>query len=464
MSVADIASDDRVKFEAQPRAADPALSVRTCLSYGVGTVGTAILLNVVAVYLPAFMATVLGKSTAIAGTLLMVSKLYDILADIVIGVASDRTRSRLGRRRPYLLAGAILSAITVGAIFDPPLMAQIDIVWIMAALLVLYSTAYSLFNVPYMAIPAEIAGSFHGRTRLLSFRTFFVAVGQLIALSGTGWLLQGLGGGRHGYAVVGWIMAAVILVTELGTFFGLRDVAGTERTRGPETGWRNGLRSAAGNRPFILLMGSKLMQLIALSASVTTSLLFMLNTLKVGYSGQASFSLAQNIAIAASMPVWVRIAPRIGKKWTYIGAIAVYSIVSLSWLAAGQAEPLSLIAARGVGMGLSAGGILLMGTSMLADTMAYDHLRTGLRREGMFSSLYAMTEKMAYAIGTGLMGVYLSVAGYISTTQGHLAQQPASVTTALYFGVAVLPVLLMAVSTMFLFFYSLDEQKLTARD
>ena len=100
---------------------------------------------------------------------------------------------------------------------------------------------------------------------------------------------------------------------------------------------------------------------------------------------------------------------------------------------------------------------------MLADTMAYDHLRTGLRREGMFSSLYAMTEKISYAIGTGLMGLYLSAAGYISTTQGHLAQQPASVTFALYFGVGVLPVLLMGISTAFLFFYRLDETMLTAR-
>jgi GPH family glycoside/pentoside/hexuronide:cation symporter len=113
-------------------------------------------------------------------------------------------------------------------------------------------------------------------------------------------------------------------------------------------------------------------------------------------------------------------------------------------------------------MGISAGGILLMGASMLADTMAYDHLRTGLRREGLFSSLYAMTEKIAYAVGTGLMGIYLSAAGYISTTGGRLAEQPASVTMALYFGVGVLPVLLMAGSTAFLFFYVLDEKKLAA--
>ena len=462
MSLAGLASDERRESPARTEV-QPLLGLKTCLSYGVGTIGTAVLLNSVAVYLPAFMATVLGKSAVTAGMLLMLSKLYDILADMVIGVASDRTRSRLGRRRPYLLAGAILGSATVGAIFDPPAIPGFDLVWVMAVLLVLYSTGYSLFNVPYMAIPAEIAGSFHGRTRLLSFRTFFVAVGQLIALSGTGWILQSLGGGSHGYAIVGWVLAAVILVSELGTFFGLRGVPGTERNRGFESGWRKSFRTALGNQPFRLLMGAKLMQLIALSASVTTSLLFMLNILKVGYSGQASFSLAQNLAIAASMPVWVRIAPRLGKRWSCVAALLVYSLVSLSWLAAGPGEPMLLIAIRGVGMGISAGGILLMGASMLADTMAYDHLRTGLRREGMFSSLYAMTEKISYAIGTGLMGLYLSAAGYISTTQGHLAQQPASVTFALYFGVGVLPVLLMGISTAFLFFYRLDETMLTAR-
>ena len=85
---------------------DSALPMSVCLSFGIGTVGTAILLNTVTVYLPAFFATVLGRSAALGGLLLTISKLYDILCDIAIGLASDRTRSRLGRRRPYMLAGA----------------------------------------------------------------------------------------------------------------------------------------------------------------------------------------------------------------------------------------------------------------------------------------------------------------------------------------------------------------------
>ena len=84
------------------------LSVALCLSFGMGTVGTAILLNTVTTFFPALMATVLGRSTALAGLLLTVSKLYDIGADLAIGAVSDRTQSRWGRRRPFLLIGAVV--------------------------------------------------------------------------------------------------------------------------------------------------------------------------------------------------------------------------------------------------------------------------------------------------------------------------------------------------------------------
>ncbi len=163
--------------------------VGVCLAFGVGTVGTAILLNTVTVYLPAFMATVLGRSVATAGLLLTLSKLYDVLCDVVIGLASDRTRSRFGRRKPYMLAGALIGSLAFVTIFNPPIVDGPALLLKIGLLLVIYSTGYSLFNVPYLAMPPDIAVSYHGRTRLFSFRTVFVSIGQLAALSGTGWLL-----------------------------------------------------------------------------------------------------------------------------------------------------------------------------------------------------------------------------------------------------------------------------------
>jgi GPH family glycoside/pentoside/hexuronide:cation symporter len=440
-------------------AAPPTLGV--CLAFGVGTIGTAVLLNTVTVYLPAFMATVLGQSVAAAGLLLTLSKLYDVVCDIVIGLVSDRTRSRFGRRRPYMLAGSIVGSLAFGLIFAPPIVTGHALLWEMGLLLVLYSTGYSLFNVPYLALPPELAGDYHGRTRLLSYRTFFVSIGQFTALSVSGWLLHAIGGGRHGYAVMGLLLGAIILLTELGSVVCLRGAPSALPPATPGGPNRPELASLFSNGPLCLLMAAKFSQLLGVSIAISSSLLFMLNVLGIGYVAQADFSLAQNVAIALSMPVWVRASRRRGKRLCAMAAAAIYAAGSLTWLLAAPGETMTVIALRGAMIGFAAGGLLLMASSMLPDVMEYDVRRTGLRREGLFSSVFAVIEKSAFAIGPGLIGVYLSHAGYLPTRFGHIVAQPAGVVSALYVGVAVLPAVMVGLSVLFLSFYRLDENTLS---
>jgi GPH family glycoside/pentoside/hexuronide:cation symporter len=453
-----IALDAAPEITATPAARSPSLGV--CFAFGIGTVGTAVLLNTVTVYLPAFMATVLGQSVALAGGLLTLSKLYDVICDIVIGLASDRTQSRMGRRRPYMLAGALVGSLAFCLIFDPPFATGHILAWEMGGLLVLYSTGYSLFNIPYLALPPELAGDYHGRTRLLSYRTVCVSIGQFVALSGSGWLLHAAGGGRAAYSIMGFTLAAVILLTELATVFGLHGSTASA-VAGPSVGQSIGsLGSLFRNRQFCLLMASKFLQLISISISFSTSLLFMLNVIGSGFLGQANLSLAQNIAIAVSMPAWLKISRRLGKRVSAMLAIAIYAVATLSWLLAGHGESTAGIVARGIVLGFGAGGIVLMASSMLPDVMEYDRLTTGLPREGVFSSCFAVIEKTAFALGPGLIGAYLSFAGYIPSFGGHIVVQPPSVLTALYVATAILPALTIGVSAVFLIFYQLDEARL----
>ncbi len=165
------------------------LSLALCLGFGVGTVGVSIMLNTVTTYFPAFLSTVLGQSPQLAGLLLMVSKLADAVIDLAIGLVSDRTRSRWGRRKPYLAAGALLSAVAFIMLFAPPVLDQRGLVLWMGAALVIYSAAYSLSNVPYLAMPGELTRGYHERTRLLGWRTLFLSLGQLLAMAGTAALI-----------------------------------------------------------------------------------------------------------------------------------------------------------------------------------------------------------------------------------------------------------------------------------
>jgi GPH family glycoside/pentoside/hexuronide:cation symporter len=436
------------------------LGIGTCLGFGVGTVGVSIMLNAVTPYFPAFMTTVLGQSPALAAGLLMGSKLYDAVADIVIGRLSDRTRSRWGRRRPYLLAGAAVSAASFLMLFTPGVMSESWLIAYMIAGLVLYSTGYSLFNVPYMTMPSEMTDGFHERTRLLSFRMVFVSIGQVLAGAGTGALIDRGGGGGAGYAMMGLVMAIVILAAMTAAFFG---TAGARQIARSQTAARlpgGQIALLWRNRPFMLIALAKIFQFFGFASVSTTGLLFLLNVVHVGYPGQIQFSLSQNVATFVSLPFWVWTGRRIGKRRTYLIGVGLFVLGALSWLGADAGITTPAIWARGVIGGLGAGAMLLMAISMLADTMAYDRRLTGLHREGLLSGIIAVIEKTASALGAAVVGLLLSSAHYIPTMRGELVPQPPSAIHALYISFAVIPAVLFIGNALCLYLYDLDERKL----
>ncbi len=438
------------------------LPLKLCLGFGVGTVGVSIMLNTVTTYFPAFMATVLGQSPELAGYLLMVSKLADAVVDVVIGMASDRTRSRWGRRKPYLAAGALLSAVSFVMLFSPPALSQGALVAWMVGALVIYSTAYSLFNVPYMAMPGELTNGYHERTRLIGWRTLFVSIGQLLAMAGTAALIQRGGGGASGYATMGLVMALVIGGAMTATALSVPIQHGVPPKSGTHLPGLAQLRAIGGNRPFLMLLGAKIFQFLAFASNASCGLLFMLNVVGVGYNGQIVLTVVANVVTAAITPLWVRTGRRIGKRKTYLIGVVIYCVATLSWLLAGSHVGTLGLALRGALLGAGSGAIILMSISMLGDTQAYDRTLTGEAREGLLSSTIAVTEKVSFALGVAVLGVFLGALGYIPTTAGKLVQQPESALLALKLGYAVIPALLFIINGLFLWAYDLDERKLVA--
>lgn len=436
------------------------LPTSVCIGFGVGTVGVSIMLNAVTAYFPAFMSTVLGKNTALAGSLLMGSKLYDAVADLVIGTLSDRTRSRWGRRRPFLLAGALISALSFVMIFAARPMGDTAMIVYMLAALILYSTGYSLFNVPYMTMPSEMTGSRYERSRLLSFRTVFVSIGQLLAMAGTAALISRSGGGAQGYLVMGWVMALVIGTAMLLSFFGTARAPVLEaKPVAAQAGQSHSWRGVFANRPFCLLMAAKVFQFLAFASVATASLLFMLNVLHLGYAGQMELALAQNIASALSMPGWLWLERRTGKRNAYLVGIGLMAVTAASWLAIPEGGiGVAGLIARGIGAGIGAGGMILLSISMLSDTFAHDRELTGLQREGLLSSIAAVIEKTSFAIGLAAIGLLLSLAHYVPTTNGKLVEQPASAVHALYACYTVIPIVFFLCNAACIWFYTLGAR------
>lgn len=431
-----------------------------CLGFGVGTAGVSIVLNAIAVYFPALMSTVLGMSPAIAGTLVMGSKVYDVFADLAIGAASDHTQSRWGRRRPYLLFGALISFASLIMVFMAPPLTGAGLIVYMAVGLVIYSTGYSLFNVPYLAMPAEITSGTAQRLRLISYRTAFIGLGQLTALALSAWLIKLGGSGAKGYRLMGSVMAGLALFTMLASFFGTARARVEARTEvAHRLGWAD-LRSLVRNAPLMILLGAKLVQYVSFGILQPANLLFLLNVLKIGYTGMIHLAVVQNLAVFASMPLWTRLGRRLGKRNAYLLAQAIMIPATLSWWWTDATITLPAVWWRAALFGLASGGALLMSTAMLPDTMEYDRLRTGLRREGVFASLYSVNEKLGFAIGAGVVGWGLTLGGYVATTGGKIIQQGPTAMLALYIVKVIVPAALLVVGALLLLGYRLTETRL----
>lgn len=432
------------------------------LTYGLGTIAIAVLLNTVTTYFPAMMSTVLGQSPALAGLLLTLSKLYDIIVDLVVGHRMDKGEQRMKRRRRSMLAGAVLASASFLLLFNPFIVDGPYLVAAMAAILLLYSTGYSLFAIPYVAMAPDIAGSYDGRTRLMTFRTFFSAVGQMLALAGAAALI-GLGGegDLSGFRIMGAILALVILASQLSAWAGTRNVPEREAHVPPSgIGFVGTVRQLLRNKPAVMLICAKLLQYISLAANISTGLLFKLNVLKIGYEGQAQLSLAQNIAMGLCTPIWLWAGKKFGKKACYLSAITIYGLTMLSWMIADDSITLFALLLRGVLQGVGAGGMILMSLAMLPDVMEHDYAVNGTRRDGIYSSIYAIVEKAGFALGAAVVGAYLSYAGYVATRGGNLVEQSPEAVSALYRANALLPSTLLAISFCVMIFYPLSRSAL----
>jgi GPH family glycoside/pentoside/hexuronide:cation symporter len=435
------------------------------VSFGVGSLSQATVLNSTAVLLLFFMTNVLGVRPAVAGALLFASKIVDVLSSPVIGLLSDRTNTRIGRRRPYLLGGGVLMCLAFILVFSvPEFDSELAITAYLALLLVLLSVSYGAFTIPYLAVAAETTRTYDERTSIMAYRVLFIVAGSLVGTALGPALATPSGvGSRESFLTMALALGSIILVSALLCFWGTRRA----RFFAPDSespGLFQQMRVALSNKPFVVLASAKLLQLVGVASVITCALYLTRYVLNIEGTEVALFFLVMTASSAVAVPVWWWIAGRAGKKTAYIMAVVVYALTALTWLGVGPVESGAdrvAVFARASVLGISSSGLILLGVSMLPDTIAYDHLTSGARREGIFTGLWSAVEKGATAVGGLLIGLVLDFSGFVKST-GTLVEQPETAMTGIIFGSAVLPALFMLGSLPLLLNYSLTQERLEA--
>jgi GPH family glycoside/pentoside/hexuronide:cation symporter len=439
------------------------LSIPIRFGWGMGSLGISLMFNATSLLMLRYLVDYAGIGAALAGLLIGGAKIYDAVTDPLMGTISDRTRSRVGRRRPYLVAGAFVSAISFVMIFNlASFQGSSYIVTLVVVALLLNATGYTIFSVPYMAMPAEMTKGYHERTSLMSYRIAAIAVGQLCASFIGPLLLVAYGGGVPGHAAMAVILSLVIFGAGVMCFWMTRDAPFERQPKSQATvSFGDQLRTAMENRPFMLLLGVKLTHLIGLAIFIGVLPFLFTRILKVSDTYLGFYFLWQGLLMLASQPLWVRISRGIGKRAGYFVAVAIYSVAGLSWLLAGEGEPAMGIVIRGFVAGLGAGGLLLIGQSMLPDTMEYDYRLSGLRREGVLAGVYTTVEKISFALGPALAGLMLGAAGYIQSADV-MVEQPEAARMVIYACASVIPVATLGMGCLLLLGYNLTEEQLGA--
>ncbi|PRB03230.1 MFS transporter [Microbacterium sp. MYb72] len=430
-----------------------ALSRRTRAGYALGGIASGTYGTVPGLILMPFLTDLLGVEAAIAGMIVFAPKAWDFFLNPIAGRISDRSRHPHDRRRPFILRAGLLLALAFLAMFfgptAPPVAAAL---WVLVLFLAT-ATVYAFFQVPYLAMSAEITDDYSERTRLITWRVIVFTLAILVS-GATAPLLVEAVGGVAGYRIMAGAMAVLILVGTIGVWWGTRRVA---LTRDEVAGGRllEQLAIVLREKDSRTLIVSYVLQAVAIGM-VLGGVVYVARHV-VHDPGVATIAFVCFVGPAVVLtPAWSLLGRRIGKKGGFAVATVVMTVGLLALLTARSGEPLPLLIASGI-VGVGYAGAQLFPLAMLPDVAAEDARRSGTNRIGMISGVWSGFELLGYALGPALLGLVLSVGGYVATTGDEVVQSDAA-QWAIVLGVSVIPAALCAASLVPLSRYRLDAR------
>ncbi len=426
------------------------LGLRTKLGYGVGDFGANLIFQSVLMYLMFYFTDVFGIAAPVAGTIFLVSKIWDGVTDPVMGYISDRTTSRWGKKRPYLLFGAVPLGLSLVLLFASPPMPE---AWkpVYAAVTFLFlCTAYTVVNVPYGALTASLTMDSRERSSLTGFRMFSAILGTLVVAGVTKPLAeQVFSSPVVGYRVTMTIYAVLAVVFTWITFFSVKEqlqaADGSEQFKLsdiPEI-----LKS---NPPFILLSIGMIMHLGALGIiAAMVNYYFKYNMDNPAFTTTAMICLF--VPAALVIPLWVWVSNRFGKKTAFNLGMGLAGVMLFALYFIRELNPILLLPVF-VLLGVGISTIFLCPWAMIPDTVEYSEMKTGMRREGVLYGFFYFGQKVAAAVAGFIAGQGLGAVGF----QANAAQTPEAL-EGIRILVTFVPILLIIIGIVFISLYPIND-------
>lgn len=420
------------------------------IGYGLGDIYGGGAHLIISFYYLHFLTSVVRINPALAGTVILISKLYDAVTDPLEGVLTDRTRTRFGRRKPYLAAGVILIFLSFFTLFYPFSMEAEGTRFAFVLLTYLFfSTIFSIVQVNYNALQSEMTLDYNERTSLSGVRIFFSTASSIVCAVVPLEIVKQFDDVNQGYITMALVFGLFFALPYIITVLTIREREEFQRPPEPFD-WRRAFIQPFRMRTFVHVL---LMYLFAFTAAdVVSSVVIYFMTYYMGRGAEANYVNGTLLVMQVlSLPFYTWLSRRRSKRTGFmIGGIIWITAMLVSFLITPDL-PGWVVYAFAAFVGSGTGGIVVMIYAMFPDIPDVDELRSGERREGMYYSLIGFSRKFSSAFALFLVSQALALGGYIAPVEQvvdgvtRLVEQPQSATFLLVlrglFGVA--PILLL---------------------
>ena len=426
------------------------LRTRTKLFYGIGDLGNALVNSAIQFFLMKFYTDAALILPALAGNALLIGKIWDAVNDPLFGWITDKTKSRFGKRRVFMIFGAIPLGISIALLWFVPKADLIStFIWI-AATFILFDTLWTLTNVPYYSLTSELTDDYDERSSLTTYRMVMAVPAYLIGVALTPVIVGLFALQRTGYAFIGILYGIIAAVVLLVSAAGLRERKDLVTAK-PETSPLKSLLIAIKNKPFVKLCG------IYFIINISFAFIKILMAYYIEYQllMKAETSLVMGlmlVCVTLSLPFWQWVSRKIDKGPAYgLGMLVGGAAVVLTFFLPHHSTMLIYLIAVLAGFGFSAQWIFPW--AMVADVADYDRLETGQQRSGVYYGVWGLATKISEALALAAVGWILTGFGYVPNVE----QTPhALLGIRLFFG--LIPAACIFISLPLLFKYPITRK------
>ncbi len=430
------------------------LSRRAKLMYGVGDAGINLADTMVGLLFAIFLTDVVGLRPGLAALVIFIGRTSDYINDPIIGYLSDRTRSRWGRRRPFILFGMLPFALAYMLLWwIPPFATQTGLAIYYGVAFMLYDTLATILYMPYFALTPELTSDYDERTSLTTYRMIFSTIGAMVAfvvplaIIGT---MNAESAGR--ILTVGAGVALLSILPMVAVFFGTREKAEYQEQKQPAI--KESVLAAIKNKPFLYAAGVFLLGLTALDITQATLLYFLKYHMHLEENYDLVFGLLF-VAALVSFPFWNWVASRWDKKKAVIVGMLFLSI-AITGMGIMRAEwglPIVLVFSALIGIGL--GAVQVLTWAMIPDAVEWDEYQTGQRHEGMFYSLVQTLRKIGSSLSLPFVLLMLEWTGYVANAP----VQPRNTILGIQALIGPIPAVILLVGIFIASRYPLDRKR-----